>query len=104
MQVQTKPRVRIGSDGSNARMVDPAGGKSVGANYMRTDHSPFFFSWTPVLRDQRQDVQQGYVFAAARTIDMMHNSGWLAGAVDQAKASTVGNGLRLAAKPDAKAL
>lgn len=101
MQVQTKPRFRIGSDGSNLRL---APGKKVGSNYMRTDHSPFFYSWNPVLRDQRDDVSQGYVRAAARTIDMMHNSGWLSGAIDQAKASTVGVGLRLAAKPDAAAL
>lgn len=104
MQTQERPRYRIGSDGNNLRRVDVPAGKSVGANYMRSDHSPFFFSWNPVLRDQRDDVSQGYIRAAARTIDMMHNSGWLSGAIDQAKASTIGVGLRLAAKPDAAAL
>lgn len=104
MQVHTKPRFRIGSDGSNLREVG-VGGRSVGANYMRVDHSPFFVQWNPALRDQRDDVSAAYTRAAARTIDMMHNSGWLAGAFDQAIASTVGgSGLRLAAKPDAKAL
>jgi lambda family phage portal protein len=101
MQVLTKPRFRIGSDGSNLREV---GRGRVGANYMRTDHSPFFLTWNPILRDQRYEVQAAYIQAAARTIDMMHNSGWLAGAFDQAVASTVGTGLRLAAKPDAAAL
>ncbi|WP_454626933.1 phage portal protein [Bradyrhizobium cenepequi] len=100
MQAQTKPRYRIGSDGSNARMVDVPAGRSVSAGYMRTDnHQPFFFSWNPVLRDQKWDVRSAYVQAAARTIDMLHNSGWIAGAVEKAISSMIGTGLRLAAKP-----
>jgi lambda family phage portal protein len=71
---------------------------------MREQHSPFFYNWTPALRDQRDDVRQGYWYAAARTIDTLHNSGWLAGAVDQAIVNMIGDGLRLAAKPDAKAI
>jgi lambda family phage portal protein len=71
---------------------------------MREQHSPFFYSWTPALRDQREDVRQGYWNAAARTIDTLHNSGWLAGAVDQAIVNMIGDGLRLAAKPDHEAL
>lgn len=105
MQVYTKPRYRVGSDGSNLRPVEALPTRpGVGANYMRADHSPFFLQWNPALRDQREDVRAAYVQAVARTIDMMHNSGWLAGACDQACASTVGTGLRLAAKPDIGAL
>lgn len=74
------------------------------ARYMRGEQSPFFTSWKPALRDQGSDVAAGYAMAAARTIDMIHNSGWLAGAVSQAVASTIGTGLRLAAKPDIKEL
>jgi lambda family phage portal protein len=104
--MQTKPRYRIGSDGSKARLVEymPVGRPKVGSFYMREQHSPFFYSWTPALRDQRDDVRQGYWYAAARTIDTLHNSGWLAGAVDQAVVNMIGDGLRLAAKPDADAL
>lgn len=58
------------------------------------------FGWRPALRDAREDVSVAYMDAAARAIDTMHNSGWIAGAVDQAVASTVGVALRLQARPD----
>jgi lambda family phage portal protein len=61
-------------------------------------------AWRPALRDARDDVRASYLDAAARAIDTLHNSGWIAGAVDQAVASTIGVGLRLAACPDRKAL
>lgn len=76
----------------------------VGSQYMRGEASPFFFNWRPALRDHRDDVRAVYTTAAARAIDAIHNSGWLAGAVDQSIATTMGNGLRLAARPDADAL
>lgn len=105
--MQAKPRFRVGSDGSNPRPVPdyvPVGRSKPGSFYMREQHSPFFYSWTPALRDQRDDVRQGYWYAAARTVDTLHNSGWLSGAVDQAIVNMIGEGLRLAAKPDADAL
>lgn len=108
MQAQPKPRYRVGSDGSNPRQVPealpPEGRGRVGSFYMREQHSPFFHSWTPALRDQRDDVRQGYWNATARTIDTLHNSGWIAGGIDQACINMIGEGLRLAAKPDAAAL
>jgi lambda family phage portal protein len=106
MQTATKPRYRIGTDGSNLRQVNvPAvmHGK-VGAQYMRGNDSPYFFSWTPALRDQREDVRAAYTHAAARAVDAVQNSGWIAGAIDQAVASTIGTGLRIAAKPDGDVL
>jgi lambda family phage portal protein len=104
--MQTKPRYRIGSDGSNARAMPapPALHGRVSSQYMRGEQSPFFFSWNPSLRDGRDDVSQGYVRAAARAVDALHNSGWLAGGINLAVGLTVGNGLRLASKPDADAL
>lgn len=72
--------------------------------YMRNDMSPFLAAWQPGLREASQDVRQSYVMAAARTIDMMQNSGWISGAVDQSIAYIVGTGMRLASKPDATAL
>jgi lambda family phage portal protein len=70
------------------------------ASYMRGDAGPVFANWFPPLRDSREDVRASYTRAAARTIDSIQNSGWLAGAVRQSVASTIGTGLRLAAKPD----
>ncbi len=98
-----KPRVRVGSRGGLAGTGQTEIHRAR-ASYMRNNASPFFFNWSPALRDQRDDVRSAYVDAAARTIDMMHNSGWLAGAVDQSIASTMGTGLRLAARPDREAL
>lgn len=99
-----KARIRIGSDGSNARIVGLPASPRHQSQYMRGNNSPFFFNWRPALRDNRDDVRAGYVEAAARTIDGIHNSGWLAGAVDQSISSMIGSGLRLASKPDAEIL
>lgn len=98
-----KPRYRIGSDGTNVRLVAPDRPQS-SSRFMRGEHSPFFFNWTPALRDSREDVRASYIRAAARAIDSIHNSGWLAGAVNQSIGSMVGTGLRLAAKPDVNVL
>ena len=72
--------------------------------YMRNDTSPYLGSWQPALREASQDVRQSYMRAASRVVDMVQNSGWIAGAVDQSVGYTVGTGLRLASKPDATAL
>lgn len=102
-----KPRVRVGTDGA-VRGVYVDGGlvrpSTPSSAYMRGGASPFFFNWNPALRDQRDEVFASYTMAAARAIDAMHNSGWIAGAVDQAIASTIGTGLRLAARPDRETL
>lgn len=75
-----------------------------GSQFMRGEASPFFFNWRPQLRDGRQDVRESWQLAAARAVDTLHNSGWLAGAIDQAIGTTIGTGLRLASRPDADAL
>jgi len=72
--------------------------------YMRGGASPFFWNWAPALRDPRTEVSSSWQKAAARAVDSLHNSGWLAGGVEQAVASTVGTGLRLNAMPDAAIL
>jgi len=76
----------------------------VSSEYMRGERGPVFGGWQPTLRDQREDVRAAYWRAAARTVDAIHNSGWLSGAVDQAVASTIGTGLQLASRPDYEAL
>lgn len=100
-----KPRVRIGTDGAIRSISMPPlmRGQTV-ASYMRRDSNPFFWNWTPQLREVSRDVREAYAAACARAIDTIQNSGWVAGAVDQAVASTIGTGLRLTAKPDADAL
>src|SRR3954470_14559636 len=93
-----KRRTRRPSPGTGTSRPRPQ------AAFMRNDTSPFLASWQPALREASDDVRQGYVRAAARTIDMVQNSGWIAGAVDQSVAYTIGAGLRLASKPDVTAL
>ena len=77
------------------------------AQYFRSPGSgggAALFAWRPALRDAREDVASAYIEAAARAIDALHNSGWIAGAVEQAVASTIGTGLRLSPRPDRIAL
>lgn len=74
------------------------------AAYMSGGGGPFFPGWTPALRDQSQDVQAGFRAAAARTVDAIQNSGWLANIVNRSVVAAIGTGLKLAAKPDYEAL
>lgn len=77
----------------------------VRAAYMNSGANPVFRMWPrPPLRDARDDVRIAWTEAAARSLDLIQNSGWISGMIDQAVAHTVGNGLRLSAKPDAEAL
>lgn len=77
---------------------------AVNSRYMQGGANPFFHSWNPSLREQADDVRQSYIAAAARAIDTIQNSGWIAGAIDQCIAMVIGTGLRLSVKPDAEAL
>jgi lambda family phage portal protein len=72
--------------------------------YMRGETGPTFANWYPSPRDPSDEVRSAYVRAAGRANDIIHNSGWLTGAIDQAVANTVGTGLRLRCLPDAAAL
>lgn len=74
------------------------------AGWMRDSSAGYLSSWRPALRDSHDEVRQSWTMAAARTVDALQNSGWLAGAIDQASADTIGTGLRLNAKPDAEGL
>lgn len=74
------------------------------AAFMRDGSAGFLSSWRPALRDSQDDVRQSWGLAAARSIESLQNSGWLAGAVEQASADTIGGGLRLNAVPDSDVL
>ncbi|MCA1776054.1 MAG: phage portal protein [Loktanella sp.] len=88
----------------------PAPGSSPGqagrpaASYMRGGRGVTFAGWNPALRDANEELGEAWEKAAARTLDLVHNNGWIAGAVDQAVANTVGEGLRLKASPEADAI
>lgn len=68
--------------------------------YMRGGKHMAFSNWRPSLRRSQDDVRQSWDKAAARAIDLIQNSGWISGMVDQAVANTVGTGLRLRSTPD----
>jgi len=85
--------------------LTPARGRNsappaIRADYMRGNRGVVFGGWRPALRDASDDVGASWDLAAARTIDLIQNSGWIAGALDQAVANTVGTGLRLKAMPE----
>jgi len=102
----TKPRIRVKAQTSRLTPApEPARGPigsrpRVGSAYMRGEWSPFLASWRPVLREASVEVASAYTAAAARAIDTVQNSGWIAGAVEQTIAREIGTGLRLSSRPD----
>ena len=70
------------------------------SSFMRGNRGVTFGGWRPALRDVQDDISEAWDRAFARTIDVVQNSGWLSGAIDQAVANTVGTGLRLKAMPE----
>lgn len=54
------------------------------ADFMRGNRGVVFGGWRPALREAADDVGASWDLAAARTIDLIQNSGWMAGALDQA--------------------
>lgn len=81
-----------------------SGRPSPRSGFMRDGASPFFSGWQPALRESREDVRVAWSKAAARATDLIQNSGFVAGGIDQSTAQVVGTGLRLNAMPDAEAL
>lgn len=74
------------------------------AGYMRDGRGPAMRKWNVALRDPYQDVQQAYIPAAARMVDLTQNVGWIAGGIAQGVANCVGSGLKLNVQPDFDAL
>ncbi len=70
------------------------------SNYMQGENGVVWANWRPALRDARNEIQSSWDKAAARAIDIIQNSGWISGAIDQSIANTVGTGLRLKAAPE----
>jgi lambda family phage portal protein len=86
-----------------ARKTTDLAPSKMGAEYMRGGRGIVFSNWNPSLRSAQDEVTSSWDKASARTIDTIHNSGWIAGAIDQAVANTVGVGLRLKAAPESEA-
>ncbi len=83
------------------RSAPEAGGRLVPtSSFMRGGRGVTFGGWRPSLRDTQDDISDAWDSAVARTIDVVQNSGWLSGSIDQAVANTVGTGLRLKAMPE----
>src|SRR5690606_22567989 len=59
---------------------------------------------TASLVESREDTRRAWGRIAALAVDFIQNSGRLKGAVDQIIADTIGNELKLRAKPDMSAL
>jgi len=98
--VPTVPRLPV----AEVPAARPSTAPQPRASYLRDGSSAILNPWRPALRDASDDVRAAWVRAASMAIDALHNSGWLAGGINQAVAMTVGVGLRLNLKPDIDAL
>lgn len=99
MQMLTKLRQTLSGLTALARLPAPVR-PSPSARYMRGGRGVTFAGWRPALREAQDDIGEAWDDAAARVADVLHNNGWLAGAVDQCVANTVGTGLRLKPIPE----
>jgi lambda family phage portal protein len=71
--------------------------------FLRSLQSPLLFAWNPSLREPLEEHREAWMDVTARTIDALHNSGWLAGGVEQATAAICGPSMALNARPDPSA-
>jgi lambda family phage portal protein len=94
-------RSLVGGGAGSSMSVDRPTATS---EYFRRDSSPFLQSWQPALREHAADVRASYDIAAARAVDAIHNSGFIAGIMETSTAAVVGTGLKLAARPDGAAV
>lgn len=80
--------------------AEPAGVPSqraptVSARYLRDTRTGLLGTKRAITRDAKIDVYESAMRAAALATDFIHNSGWLAGAVNQVLADTIGVELKL---------
>lgn len=83
-----------------ADLAAPSEGRRPSASYMRGNRSVVMSTWRPALRESQDDINEAWDHAVARTVDLIQNSGWISGMVDQAVANVVGTGLRLFPRPE----
>jgi len=68
--------------------------------FLRGLQEPLLWSWNVALREPADEYRRAWIDVTTRTIDALHNSGWLAGGVTQATAAICGPFMALNAKPD----
>ena len=94
-------------------LVDVAGQPLRGRNSMAATRSvhagadtldPDLASWNPVLQSPDVELLPEWENLVARTRDITRNHGFASGAVQTHLDNIIGNGLRLVAKPDWRAL
>ncbi|RAI01111.1 phage portal protein [Acuticoccus sediminis] len=81
-------------------MVSGRTPKKTTGQYLRGDRSGLLSMRRAGNRDAAWDVRLAADRASALALDFMRNSGWLAGAADQIIADTIGEELKLNARPD----
>lgn len=74
------------------------------SGFFRNDRSPFLMGWRPQLRETSDDIGASWQVAAARAVESVQNSGFIAGTVETSTASVVGKGLALSCRPDSYGL
>lgn len=101
----TKPRIRVKAGSVPALPVlVPAPPARPTARWLRDAPSGALSMRSASLVESREDTRRAWGRIAALAVDFIQNSGRLKGAVDQIVADTVGNELKLRAKPDLSAL
>lgn len=93
-------RARLGGAERPALTGEVVSPRAPAASYFRGGQSVTLNGWRPALRQTQDDIGAAWDQAAARTADAMHNSGWLAGAIEQSIVNVVGTGLRLKPMPE----
>lgn len=70
------------------------------STFLRNLQDPLLYAWNPALREPLDEYRAAWIEVTSRTIDALHNSGWLAGGVEQATASMCGPMMALNSRPD----
>lgn len=94
--VGQKQRIRVKA-GSQPLAAPPV--KRARAQYLRDNSSGILTMRRAVTRDGAVSVRESAERASALAWDFIHNSGWIAGAVDQIITDTIGDELKLSARP-----
>lgn len=74
------------------------------SRWMRDSASGVLASHRTSLIDSREEIRRVWDRVSSTALDLIQNSGRLKGAVDQVLADTIGDGLKLNARPDLSAL
>lgn len=91
-----KPRIRVKAPGTKVQV--PAV-KRTRAQYLRDNGTGILTMRRAVTRDGADEVRQSAERASALAWSFIRNSGWIAGAVDQIITDTIGDELKLSARP-----